>query len=98
MIRSQQPPARCALCRREPKKGTTEHHLILRTCHRNKWFQKRFSRERMAETVPLCRDCHSAVHRFIPKEKELGRHYNTCALLLGHEKMGPFVQWVRKRK
>ncbi len=31
----------CELCQRTPRKGTTEHHLIPRTCHRNKWFKKR---------------------------------------------------------
>ncbi|MEM9827496.1 MAG: hypothetical protein AAF958_12970, partial [Planctomycetota bacterium] len=54
----------CALCGRQPKRGTTRHHLIPRCCHSNRWFKKRFAREQMNETVPLCRDCHGAVHRF----------------------------------
>lgn len=88
----------CELCGRVTKKGTTEHHLIPRTCHRNKWFQKNFTREQMLETVDLCNDCHKAVHRFVPSEKELGKHYNTLARLLQHAGISKFVDWVRKQK
>lgn len=88
----------CALCGRITKRGTTDHHLIPRTCHSNKWFKKRFTRVQMRETIAVCRDCHSAVHRLIPDEKELGRHFNTLKLLLGHEEVGRFVAWVKKRK
>lgn len=52
----------------------------------------------MRETIPVCHDCHRAIHRFVPREKELGRHYNTVESLLGHEKIGRFVAWVRKQK
>ena len=89
---------RCELCLRVPKKGTTEHHLIPRCCHSNKWFKKRFSREQMFTTVSLCRECHSAIHRFVPREKDLGRHYNTLEKLMEHESINTFVHWVRKRK
>lgn len=88
----------CALCGRLPKRGTTEHHLIPRCCHSNRWFKKRFDRSRMNQTVPLCRDCHSAIHRFIPNEKELGRDYHTLEKLLEHEQIRRFVGWVRKQK
>lgn len=88
----------CALCGRVTKRGTNDHHLIPRTCHSNKWFKKRFARERMRETIAVCRDCHSAVHRLIPDEKELGRHFNTVALLLEHVEFGKFVMWVKKQK
>lgn len=88
----------CELCGRHPKKGTTEHHLIPRVCHRNKWFQKRYTREQMAVTIALCRDCHSAIHRFVPREKDLGRYFNTREDLLSHAQIGAFVAWVRKRR
>lgn len=84
--------------RSSDERGTTEHHLIPRTCHKNKWFKKNFSRQQMSETVSLCRECHQGVHRFVPSEKELGRHYNTIEKLLAHEAIGRFVQWVRKQK
>lgn len=86
----------CALCQRE--RPGTQHHLIPRTCHRNKWFQKRFTREQMRETVPLCRECHSAVHRFVPREKDLGRHFNTLQDLRAMPELQKFVSWVRKQR
>lgn len=88
----------CTFCGRHLRRGTTEHHLIPRRCHRNKWFKQRFSREEMNRTVPLCRDCHRAVHRFVPKEKDLGRYFNTVEALMAHEKIANFVRWVRKQK
>jgi hypothetical protein len=90
--------ASCELCQRTPHKGTTEHHLIPRTCHRNKWFKKQFSREEMRRTVDLCRDCHRAVHELVPSEKDLGRHFNTVEKLLAHEPIARFVEWARKQK
>lgn len=88
----------CELCGRTTKKGSTAHHLIPVTCHSNKWFQKRFTREQMSETVQLCRECHNAVHRFVPREKELGRHYPTLQHLREHPQIAKFVQWIRKQK
>lgn len=91
-------PKRCELCGRVTKQGTTEHHLIPRTCHRNKWFKKRFTRDEMNTTVSLCKDCHGAIHEFIPREKDLGRHFYTLALLAAHPKMENFLVWIRKQK
>ena len=88
----------CRLCGRITRRGTTEHHLIPRTCHSNKWFKQRYSREQMQETISVCRDCHSSIHRLIPREKDLGRNYRTVETLLAHEELGKFVAWVRKRR
>ncbi len=92
------PATVCALCFRLPKRGTTEHHLIPRTCHSNKWFKKNFSREQMQTTVSLCRDCHNAVHKFVPKEKELGRHFYSLDLLKSHPQIAKFAAWASKQK
>ena len=91
-------PKPCQLCGRVTRRGTTEHHLIPRRCHHNKWFKKRFSREQMQKTVSLCHECHHSIHRFVPREKELGRHHNTIESLLAHEQIGRFVAWVRDQK
>ena len=88
----------CELCGRITKTGTTEHHLIPRTCHKNKWFQKNFTREQMRTTVSLCRDCHGEIHRQIPSEKLLGKDYNSLEKLLSHPKINSFVAWVSKQK
>jgi hypothetical protein len=89
---------RCELCGRVPKQGTTEHHLIPRTLHSNKWFKKRFDREQMRRKIDVCRDCHRAIHRFIPDGKDLGRHFNTLEKLRAHERLAKYLAWVRKQK
>ena len=93
-----QPIDQCVLCHRQPKRGTTKHHLIPRRCHRNKWFKKNFAREQMRETIPLCRDCHNAVHKFVPREKELGRYWCTLEKLKTHPKIAKFATWASKQK
>jgi hypothetical protein len=92
------PPDRCELCGRVTKGGTNEHHLIPRTLHSNKWFKKRFARDEMRRTIDVCRDCHRAIHRLIPDEKELGRHFNTLEALRAHEEVSKFVVWIRKQR
>ncbi len=87
----------CELCERQLQRGTTEHHLIPRTLHRNKWFRKRYTKQQMCKTVSLCRDCHGSIHRFVPSEKELGRDYNTLELLKAHPMVRGYLKWVRKR-
>lgn len=89
---------RCRLCQRRMRQTTTEHHLIPRTCHSNKWFRKRFTRQQMQETISLCRDCHGSIHKLIPSEKVLGRYYHTVEALLAHEQLARYVDWVRKQR
>jgi hypothetical protein len=88
----------CEVCRREMKQKPTLHHLIPRTCHKNSWFQKRFTREEMRQTIQACCDCHKAIHRLIPREKELGRHFHSLELLLSDDRIAKFVAWVRRQK
>jgi hypothetical protein len=45
----------------------------------------------------VCRDCHDAVHRFIP-HKDLGREWNTIEALRGHPELEPFVRWVSRQQ
>jgi hypothetical protein len=85
----------CELCWCE--QADNFHHLIPRTLHSNKWFKKRFTRERMREGIRVCRQCHSAIHDLIPDEKELGRHYNTLDRLLAHPEVAGYVEWRRKK-
>lgn len=89
---------RCELCGRRTKRGTTAHHLIPRKCHSNRWFKKRFSREQMQSTIDVCHDCHRAIHRLIPDEKELGRHFHSLDSLRQQEHMHNFLHWIRKQK
>ena len=91
-------PGFCQLCERTLRNGTTEHHLIPRTCHRNRWFRKRYTREQMRQTVRLCSDCHGSVHRLIESEKELGREYGSLEQLKSHPLIAKYVTWVRKQR
>lgn len=88
----------CQLCGRQLKSGTTEHHLIPKTCHKNRWFKKRYTRDQMRQTVSACRDCHRAIHRLIPSEKELGRCYNTLDLLLNHPQLSRCIGWIARQR
>lgn len=96
--RSMLEPGQCIFCFRVMLNGTTEHHLIPRRCHRNKWFQKNYSRMEMQTTVPACKACHNAIHRFAPKEKDLGKDFNTVERLLAREDFARFVEWAKKQK
>lgn len=87
---------RCPLCGRD--QPLTKHHLIPRTVHKNKWFKKRFTREEMGTGVDVCRDCHSAIHKYIPSEKELGRSFNTLELLQEHEELSRYVKWLSRQR
>ncbi len=85
----------CELC--ESEYAHNFHHFIPRTLHSNKWFKKRYTREQMQEGLNLCKSCHKTIHDLIPKEKELGRHYNTMEKLLAHPQLAAYVQWKRER-
>ncbi len=94
MVPSQPTSRPCRLCERA--RPLTFHHLIPRSLHSNKWFKKRFERTEMERGIDICRDCHSAIHRFAC-EKELGREWNTVERLLEHQEIGKFVAWIRGR-
>lgn len=52
----------------------------------------------MIETVSVCRDCHDAIHRFVPDEKDLGRHFNSLDKLRAHPDVARFAAWAAKQK
>jgi len=86
---------RCEFCLRD--KPLTEHHLIPRSLHSTKWFEKNFSKQEMRQrTVMLCVECHRAVHDF-EDEKTLGRLFNTKETLMAHPKVANFIKWICKR-
>lgn len=86
---------KCALCGREEELNF--HHLIPRTVHINKWFRKHFNQDKMNEGIMICRKfCHKEIHILIP-EKEMGKFYNTIKLLLKHEKVRKYINWIKDR-
>ncbi|MEC7523200.1 MAG: HNH endonuclease [Myxococcota bacterium] len=84
----------CALCGRD--RPLTFHHLIPRTLHRKKRYQRALSKDELQRGVYLCRDCHDAVHRFV-SEKELGASYRTLEALRAHPDIAKFARWVSTR-
>ena len=85
----------CALC--GTRHRITFHHLIPKSCHRNKWFRKNFAKTDMKERgIWVCRRCHSFIHKQF-SEKQLGRELNTLERLLSNDKMEAFIQWARKQ-
>ena len=85
----------CELCQCE--EAYNFHHFIPRTLHSNKWFKRRYTRQEMQQGMEVCKPCHSAIHDLIPKEKELGRSYNTREKLLSHPELQGYVQWKREK-
>jgi len=85
----------CHLCQREESHNF--HHFIPRTLHSNKWFQKRFSRAQMQEGIQVCKTCHATIHRLIPREKDLGRDFNTREKLTAHPGIAKYLRWKRQR-
>ena len=71
------------------------HHFIPKTLHSNKWFKKRYTHEEMAQGLNLCKDCHHTIHDIEPKEKRLGRLFNTKEKLLSHPKISAYVKWKK---
>lgn len=86
----------CELCKVNPM--ASEHHLIPKTCHKNKWFKKNYTREQMNETVDTCKGCHRAINKAFPdkEQKILGKKYYTKKLLRECPPVKSFIDWANK--
>ena len=85
----------CELCNRW--KYRSSHHLIPKTCHKNKWFKKNFTLEELNQGIMLCCDCHKYIHAEYT-EKDLGRDFNMIETLREDGKIAKFIKFVRKKK
>ena len=74
------------------------HHLIPRTLHSNKKFNKLYDKTYMRNHgICICKsDFHKQIHKLI-SEKEMGLKYNTKELLLSHEEVKKYIEWRKKR-
>ena len=75
----------------------TKHHLIPLTRHKNKKIKARFSKDQLNEVIHICRQCHNQIHALI-SEKEMADTYFSLEVLLQHEGVQRFTEWVRKRQ
>ena len=85
----------CVLCG-SPNR-ITFHHLIPKTCQKNKWFKKHFTKEDMIERgILVCRKCHSFIHKQF-SEKHLGRELNTLDKIQDNDVIKRYLVWAKKR-
>ena len=50
----------------------------------------------LSRTMPVCRLCHDAIHRFFTNE-QLATHFHTLEALLGDERFYRFAKWNSKQ-
>ena len=86
----------CELCERDVS-GITEHHLVPKCTRKRKYVKRTFDKEYLEETIEVCTECHSTIHKFFDGN-ELARDLYTKELLLENEKMQKFLGWVKKQK
>ena len=86
----------CELC--EADLAFNEHHLIPRHCHRKNWWKRSFTKVQMQRTILVCKMCHDTIHRLVPDEKELGRHFYTIEKLRSHPAIAKYVEWKGQRR
>lgn len=85
----------CPCCKRAAK--LTFHHLIPKKVHRRAFYRKKVSKERKAEGVMVCRQCHDAIHRFYD-EMTLAKRLNTLDALLNDEQLAKHFNWLAKQR
>jgi len=97
MTKKSECPDKCELCGSE-NDYLNFHHLIPRTLHNNKFFEKRYDKEYMRHHgIWICKHtCHKQIHEFIT-EKEMGLTYNTFEKLMEHPEVKKYVEWRGKR-
>lgn len=89
------PQTTCSLCHRQT--ALTFHHLIPKKVHRRTHFRKHFSRAELARGIPVCRKCHSGIHRLFD-EMHLARELNTLDKLRANDDLARHVDWVARQK
>ena len=86
----------CVMCEREVPEIMV-HHLVPKTTHKNKRVRKMFpTKEERSATIDTCRDCHKTIHAHV-KEKKLALEYYSLELLMQHEGIRKFVDWIRTK-
>jgi len=75
----------------------TAHHLIPRKLHRRKHFKKKFSKDELQVTIPVCKKCHSGLHKLYD-EMHLGKYLNTADKLLADPPVKKHIEWVSRQR
>ena len=74
----------CPLCERDVAK-VSNHHLVPK-CRGGT----------VDNTVPICNDCHNAIHSFF-SNKQLEKEFNSVDKLLNDEKFLKHLKWLKKQ-
>ena len=85
----------CLICHRDLP--LTKHHLIPVSRHKNKKTIRRHSKEKLGETIDVCRECHNQLHATL-NEKEMDENYYSFELLCQHPEINKFMTWIRKHQ
>lgn len=80
----------CLICERKVR--LTRHHVFPRETHKT-LLKKGYDQVELNTTIPICRMCHSTVHRFFSND-ELAASYYTVELLLEDERMFKYAKWA----
>ena len=80
----------CSICERKVR--LTRHHLYPRETHRRK-LKQGFPEVELKSTVPICRMCHSTIHRFFTNDV-LADEYFTIDQLLSDERFYRYAKWA----
>lgn len=83
-------PGLCMVCERHMK--LTRHHVFPRETHK-KLVKKGYDNSKINLTIPICRMCHSTIHRFFTND-QLSESYYTVDLLLADEKFYKYARWA----
>jgi len=75
----------------------TAHHLIPRKLHRRKHFKKNFEKAELQNTISICRECHSGLHKLYD-EMQLGKTLNTIDKLLRDPQVKKHIEWVARQR
>ena len=85
----------CKLCERVVSE-LTDHHLVPKSTWKRNSVKKRFTKEELRKTVPLCKLCHKNIHKFYT-EIELANRFYDFKLLKEDETVKNFVKWAKKQ-
>jgi hypothetical protein len=83
-------PGQCLICERHTR--LTRHHVFPRETH-HRLIKKGYDAKHLNTTIPICRMCHNAVHRFFSNDT-LAESYYTIDLLLSDEKFHRYAKWA----
>ena len=85
----------CELCEREMP--LTKHHVYPKDEHKRLFKKKLRTREELATTINICRQCHSAIHRLF-SNKDLAAKFNTVEALCANEAVLQYIHYIRKQR